>query len=48
MNEHAPAVGADEPLDRHTAAVRPKLVAALPVAPAVDASLPIELRSAFA
>ena len=39
MDEHAPAVGADQPLDRHAAAVGPQLVAALPVAHAIDRPL---------
>ena len=48
MDEHAPSVRADEPLNRHAAAVRAQLIAALPVAPAIDDALAIELRPPFA
>ena len=48
MDEHPPAVGAHEPLDRHAAAMRAELIAALAVAHAVGLTLAIELRPALA
>ena len=48
MDEEAPPVGADQPLDRHATAVRAELVASLPVAHAIDRAPAIELRAAFA
>ena len=48
VDEERPAVGADQPLDRHAAAVRAQLVAALPVPHRVDDAAAIELRASFA
>ena len=48
MDEHAPPVGADQPLDRRARAVGLELVAALAVAHAVGLALAIELRAALA
>src|SRR6185503_5627616 len=48
MNVEAPARGADEPLDRHPAAVRAELIAALAVTGWKRHASAIELRSAFA
>src|SRR5207249_6166682 len=48
MDEQSPAVSADEPLNRHTPAVRPKLIAALTIPCRDDRSFAIELRAAFA
>ena len=47
MDEHAPPVGADQPLDRRARAVGLQLVAALAVAHAIGLALAIELRAAL-
>ena len=47
MDEHAPTVGADQPLDRRAGAVRLQLIAALAVAHAVGLPLAVELRPAL-
>ena len=44
VDEHAPAVGADQPLDRPAGAVRLELVAALTIAHAIDLPFAVELR----
>ena len=48
MDEHAPPIGADQPLDRHPSAVGPELIAALTVPHPIGRTLAIELRSALA
>jgi hypothetical protein len=47
VDEQAPSIGPDEPLNRHAAAVRAELIATLPVATAVDIAFAIELRATF-
>ena len=48
MDEHAPPVGADQPLNRRARAVGLELVPALAVAHAIGLALAIELRAALA
>ena len=48
MNVHAPAVRADQPLDRHATAVRAQLIASLAVPHPIGGPLAIELRAALA
>ena len=47
MDVESPAVRADDPLNRHAAAVRAQVVPVLTVLHLVDRALPIELRPAF-
>src|SRR5260221_14162369 len=47
MDVDGPAAGSDEPLDRHTAAVSPKLVATLAAAHAVGRGAAIKLGTAL-
>ena len=48
VNEHRPAVRADEPLNRRACAVRREAISALPDDHSIGRALAIELRSAFA
>src|SRR4029450_11190198 len=48
MNEHGPAISADQPLNRHARAMRAQLVSALAVTHAIDRALAVELRPALA